>query len=103
MPVCLKNEMKGSTGICTRDDNYGDQAATVSLGGDGRLVYTANARGDTIPDFSHVGYEAGGAALPTATDVPPTLTIIAGAEIDDVLCVQSRAVKTCTMWHAHMS
>ena len=89
MPVCLANEIKGSSGVCSRDDNYGDRAATVSLGGDGRLVYTSNTRGDTIPDFSYVGYEAGGAALPTAAHVPPTLTISAGAEVDDTPRIQA--------------
>src|SRR5204862_7961266 len=39
----------------------------VAPGGDGRLVYEADARGNRIPDFSHCGYQGGGVAIP---DVP---------------------------------
>jgi len=33
----------------------------------GKLVYTADEQGNTIPDFSHAGYGGGGAPIPTAT------------------------------------
>ncbi len=36
----------------------------VAPGADGRLVYTADERGNTIPDFSRSGYMGGGVALP---------------------------------------
>src|SRR5206468_1046060 len=39
----------------------------VSPGGDGRLVYEADARGNRVPDFSHCGYLGGGVTIP---DVP---------------------------------
>jgi hypothetical protein len=39
----------------------------IALGPGGRLVYTADARGNRIPDFSFSGYMAGGAPIP---DVP---------------------------------
>jgi hypothetical protein len=38
-------------------------SARVAYSG-GRLVYYADAAGDTIPDFSHAGYGGGGVALP---------------------------------------
>ena len=34
--------------------------ASEKLGADGKLAYTADARGDKIPDFSFVGYHGGG-------------------------------------------
>jgi len=33
----------------------------------GKLVYTADEQGNTIPDFSHAGYGGGGVPIPTAT------------------------------------
>ena len=49
------------------------QSDLVFLGDNGRLVYApANARGDTIPDFSNVGYKGGGVAVP---DVPVRATV----------------------------
>jgi hypothetical protein len=36
----------------------------VTQGKDGRLVYTADARGDRVPDFSHAGYGGGGVPIP---------------------------------------
>ncbi len=44
----------------------------VRLGADGRLQYTANERGDVIPDFSGVGYANGDAPIP---DVPVVRTV----------------------------
>ncbi len=44
-------------------------AATSTLlytGTNGRLTYVADARGNTIPDFSWCGYRGGGAAIPDA-------------------------------------
>ncbi len=37
----------------------------VSVGSNGRLVYTPNSRGDVVPDFSAVGYRNGEASIPT--------------------------------------
>jgi len=41
-------------------------SAAVSLGADGRLTYTADAFGNTVPDFSLAGYRHGGVPLPMA-------------------------------------
>lgn len=46
----------------------------ISMGADGRLVYTASARGDRVPDFSSCGYHAGSDSIPDApirVVVPP--------------------------------
>ena len=44
----------------------------VQLGEDGRLVYHHDARGNRLPDFSHVGYHAGERPIP---DVPVVMTL----------------------------
>ncbi len=46
----------------------------VSVGADGKLKYTPDAKGNTIPDFSAVGYKNGDVAIPT---VPVVRTISA--------------------------
>src|SRR3989442_1423043 len=38
----------------------------VSVAANGKLVYSPDARGNTIPDYSYAGYMAGGVALPVA-------------------------------------
>jgi hypothetical protein len=58
--VCAAGELTTADSTCAPDYNY-HQHATVSRDATtGNLIYTANARGDTIPDFSSVGYHAGG-------------------------------------------
>ena len=42
-----------------------DGPATIRRGSDGRLVYVPDRYGNTIPDFSLCGYEAGGKRIPT--------------------------------------
>jgi len=39
-------------------------AVPVALGPDGRLIYTADAHGDRVPDFSYCGYMAGEQPVP---------------------------------------
>jgi hypothetical protein len=54
----------------------------VFPGPDGRLVYTPQADGDQIPDFSGVGYLTGNVPLPDTSggiQVPVTQTINPGA------------------------
>ena len=47
----------------------------ISAGPDGRLIYTADARGTRVIDFSHAGYGGGGVAIP---DVPARLVVAPG-------------------------
>ena len=42
-----------------------NQSRWVSIGADGKLHYTADARGNRIMDFSYAGYKGGGSRLPT--------------------------------------
>src|SRR5262249_1102091 len=44
----------------------------VSIGADGRLVYSPDARGNLIPDYSYAGYGGGGVRLP---DMPVKITL----------------------------
>ena len=43
-----------------------EKQASVSLGEDGKLQYTPDDRGNTIPDFSRCGYMGGGVKIPDA-------------------------------------
>src|SRR4051795_316259 len=57
-----------------------DLAPTVSRvypGTDGRLVYVPDEQGNTIPDFSHAGYEGGGKPIPSVP-VKETVWPVAG-------------------------
>jgi hypothetical protein len=51
--------------------------ATVETGPGGHLDYTADPRGDTIPDFSTAGYHGGGVKIP-AVPVVRTVTAVSG-------------------------
>lgn len=57
---------------------------TVSLGESGKLIYSKDARGNRLPDFSHVGYHSGEKAIP---DVPARITLEPG-EGDDTGRIQ---------------
>lgn len=61
------------------------ESAIVHYGNDGRLVYTKDASGNRIPDFSHAGYMGGGVTLP----VVPTVKIIAPVSGDNTVRIQS--------------
>ena len=57
-----------------------DLAPTVSRvypGEDGRIVYVPDEQGNTIPDFSHAGYEGGGKPIPSVP-VKETVWPVAG-------------------------
>src|SRR5215470_4832947 len=50
----------------------------VYPGRNGRLIYTPDENGNTIPDFSNCGYRSGGAELPDA----PVKAVVEPAEGD---------------------
>jgi hypothetical protein len=52
---------------------------SVTLGADGRLVYSADARGNRVIDFSYAGYGGGGVRLP---DVPARIVVPAAGGRD---------------------
>jgi hypothetical protein len=51
----------------------GPYSTFVYPGGDGRLVYKKDPKGNQIPDFSNAGYMGGGVALPTNIAVKETV------------------------------
>ncbi len=55
----------------------------VSIGSDGKLKYTPDAKGNVIPDFSAVGYKNGDVAIPNAT-VVRTITAVAGDNTSNI-------------------
>lgn len=54
----------------------------VTAGKDGRLVYTPDARGNRIPDYSYCGYMAGDSAIPVAK---PRLFVPLGGNIQGAI------------------
>lgn len=58
----------------------------VKSGPDGRLVYRADERGNTIPDFSRAGYGGGGVKLP---DLPDAVTLAPEPSGDDGARIQA--------------
>jgi hypothetical protein len=62
-----------------------NSGALVYPGKDGRLVYTADERGNRIPDFSHAGYGGGGIAIPEL----PVRAEVAPGEGDDGARIQA--------------
>ena len=58
----------------------------VKVAADGRLVYRADERGNTIPDFSRAGYAGGGVRLP---ELPVVVTLSPASEGDDGARIQA--------------
>ena len=51
--------------VVVQGTSYGQTSTLVSVGTDGHLVYTADAKGNSVPDFSAVGYKNSEAPIPT--------------------------------------
>jgi hypothetical protein len=66
---------------------HDDLHPAVFLDVGGRLAYTPDARGNTVPDFSRCGYRGGGVALPEVP-VRVTLTPVKGS-LDDTERIQA--------------
>src|SRR4051812_43760262 len=70
-------------------------SSLVYAGPDGRLIYTPNAAGDQIPDFSQVGYKNGTVALPNTAGggtVPVRQTLNPGAAGVDMTAAIQNAI-----------
>src|SRR6476469_5237922 len=63
-------------------------APWVSVSPAGKLVYAADAKGNTIPDFSNCGYHGGGVALPKDVAVKATVSPEPGSK-DDTARIQA--------------
>ena len=51
--------------VFVQGTSYAQTTALVSVGTNGHLVYTADAKGNIVPDFSAVGYKNSEAPIPT--------------------------------------
>src|SRR5262245_5160702 len=70
-------------------------SALAFLGPDGRLLYTPDAQGDVIPDFSMVGYKTGNVPLPNTpggVTVPVKITLNPGAPGVDMAAIIQAAI-----------
>jgi hypothetical protein len=64
---------------------FAQTSTLVSVGSDGKLVYSSDSKGNRVPDFSNVGYMNSEAPIPTAT-VVKTVYAVSG---DNRLNVQN--------------
>lgn len=81
-------------GAQARGDKQAElDAAPVSLGKDGKLVYAVAANGDRVPDFSFCGYMGGGVKLP---DVPVRL-VVAPIQGDATALIQAAIERVSAM------
>ena len=60
----------------------GATAPTLSMGANG-LVYTTDAVGNRIPDYSYAGYAGGGVAIPMAA-IKRTVSVVAGDNTSNI-------------------
>jgi hypothetical protein len=63
--------------------SYAQTSTLVSVGTNGHLVYTADAKGNIVPDFSAVGYKNSEAPIPTV-GVVLTINPVAGDNLANV-------------------
>jgi hypothetical protein len=68
------------------DVGPGPYSVWVYPGGDGRLVYKKDDKGNQVPDFSNAGYMGGGVALPR---IPDRQTLSPAASGDDGARIQA--------------
>src|SRR5262245_41368592 len=71
--------------LCGSIQSGGEPRRFVYPGGDGKLVYETDRRGNRIPDFSHCGYMGGGVPIP---DVPVRV-VVAPAKGDNGARIQA--------------
>ena len=55
--------------LLTSNRSFAQTSTLVSLDSSGKLAYKADAKGNTVPDFSGVGYKNGEVAIPTVAVV----------------------------------
>ncbi|QDU88437.1 hypothetical protein Pla175_18150 [Pirellulimonas nuda] len=75
----------GVTCVCCADGGFAADSSWVYRGDSGRLVYTPDAQGDRVPDFSDVGYLGGRSPVPTV-QTAITLSPVSG---DDTASIQA--------------
>jgi hypothetical protein len=74
---CMRHVAQSLAVLCMlASSGRAAQSSLVFPGTDGRLVYTADAKGNRLPDFSWCGYRGGGVPIPDAV-VRQTLSPVA--------------------------
>ena len=71
--------------LLTSNCSFAQTSTLVSLDSSGKLAYKADAKGNTVPDFSGVGYKNGEVAIPTVA-VVKTVYPVAG---DNLATIQN--------------
>lgn len=86
-----ENEADPGTGSaqCTP----GTQSKHACLGTQGKMIYTPDARGNTIPDFSRAGYMGGGIELPAV----PGKAFVDPGPGDDLARIQAAIAKVAAL------
>ena len=69
--------------VLLQGTSYAQTSSLVSVGTNGRLVYTADAKGNVVPDFSAVGYMNSEAPIPTV-GVVLTVNPVAGDNLANI-------------------
>lgn len=69
--------------IACQITSYSQTTSLISIDSEGRLVYTEDAKGNVIPDYSAVGYENGEESIPDV-DVKITLNPVSGDNLAQI-------------------
>ncbi|OAQ38277.1 hypothetical protein A5893_15935 [Pedobacter psychrophilus] len=69
--------------ISTLSFNYAQTSSLVSLDGQGKLVYNADAKGNKVPDYSGIGYKNSESIIPTI-QVVKTVNAIVGDNLSNI-------------------
>jgi hypothetical protein len=69
--------------VVMKETSYAQTSSLVSLGTNGQLIYTADAKGNIVPDFSAVGYKTSEAPIPTI-DVVLTVNPVVGDNLANI-------------------
>lgn len=63
--------------------SYAQTSTLVSLGSNGKLVYSTDAKGNKVPDYSGVGYQNSEAIIPTV-QVVKTVNAVVGDNLNNI-------------------
>lgn len=64
--------------------SFAQSTKLIQLNNNGQLVYTADEKGNTIPDFSGVGYKNSETTIPTYIPVVKTVAAVAGDNLNNI-------------------
>ena len=73
---------------------HGQTTTLVSFGSNGKLVYKSDPKGNTVPDFSGVGYKNSEENIPENVRIVKTVSAVAG---DNLLTIQNAVNEVAAM------